>query len=856
MIGRLAWNIGFGFLFCLVVGLQSVTTAEAEANVQVEVSPQSATIDDAFVVTVRVSSSEAGSLEAPEFERSGEFTAGSTNRSTQLSMVNGVTSYVQTFDIEFRPSSNLKPGAYTLPRGYWEVNGERVFLKTLKVHIVPPRPEEKLAAFAQVVDNVAPYVGQQIVYRAEAATKHELVETVLDEIPFSGFLRQSFGRQRELIRRIGYGNTTVYTVREALFPTRAGKVVIDGRGAVLRFQLPERGSSSSRLRDFPRLFPDIFDRVVEKRQRMNSLPIELDVRPLPPTEIPWKGTVPVGEVSLGFSFSKNTVTLGDSIELRIELRGDADLRSVGVPLRDSIDAHQFKIYEQEPSVGSTIRDERVEFVKVFEYALLPLKAGNLRIPPIHVLTFDPSLKDYRILEVPEQQIDVRPTSDGKHELSAEERSPAGPTDTPLTPDAPEPKTLDVAPYAPLRVASGFELPPLSAAVMTTVLVGVPIILFLAAYSRRFLAPDKRRFRQLRRAMKRFRKMIRAGKDTRHAVSALREFAESWFGSQALSWTDTELEERFLQAGFRSTTIQLLHEFHISVAPILYGAGKRESGNDEYRSSVASLSEALLSDADALLRRPAAGRPLKTLTSMLCLLLAGGCHSSEPTAAFRDHDEALTYFEKRVDEAPSNVSLLNNVGVLQALSDSDHQAFVTLYRALQIAPTDAQLRSNFEVLLRTAQFQIVEAERAAPEKLVAIRDALTLRGLEYGFTLLWIGAAAVLLLGSSTRSRAFGVVLILFALTTATARYGISIHPNGAPIYSPPWSRPYFAFVTVPNTIVYSEPTVEKGQRIAVFTGHEIFQVVGERDGWLNIRYGSRRVGWIRAEYFRYLPRVL
>src|SRR5690606_31229102 len=97
----------------------------------------------------------------------------------------------------------------------------------------------------------------------------------------------------------------------------------------------------------------------QRRAKVEAKPITIEVQPLPPKPIKWGGPVPVGTITLDYAVDRRTIELGETVEFDIVISGDGDLRSLTLPL-DTL-PKEFKVYQSQPELTSTINNERVSF---------------------------------------------------------------------------------------------------------------------------------------------------------------------------------------------------------------------------------------------------------------------------------------------------------------------------------------------------------------------------------------------------------------------------------------------------------------------------------------------------------------
>ncbi len=143
-------------------------------------------------------------------------------------------------------------------------------------------------------------------------------------------------------------------------------------------------------------------------------PIEVTVIPLPPQPDTFTGAV--GSFSFDAELTETTVVQGTPTRLVARITGMGNPDSIGAPsLPDIPDAYVAPPDTDTQQVPN--RDPaQATYERSFSYAITPLLAGSLAIPPVEYCYFDPNDSEYhteragpfvvRVLDAPEQQPDI------------------------------------------------------------------------------------------------------------------------------------------------------------------------------------------------------------------------------------------------------------------------------------------------------------------------------------------------------------------------------------------------------------------------------------------------------------------
>lgn len=390
-----------GVFFWLALCLLPGSAAWGETEVRATLDPPAGTADQLFVLQLRVLGDDGRQIQEPYFESSEQFRIERRGTSSRHMFVNGVATSEIIFNFAVAPAPGLAPGEYPLPSGYITVGGKRVGLKLPRIkiqQIAPTLPEAKRATgldFVQLVDNTAPYVGQQVLYRVEVATSRQVRKATLDEADLKGVWRESFGKEREVSRLIANSGTTVHSLREAVFPQQPGELLIPARSLSAEVRgVPQRRAWGDFMDNF---FDDIFEDYEYQQRRVIAEGVKLAVQPLPPAPAGAGPYIPVGKLRFKVEIDRDLVKEGENITVKAELEGDANLRPLElhyVPGPES----EFRVYADQPELETRVDGQRVIFTKRFSFAVVAQRSGEFTLPALRVLTFDPEAGRYQWLE--------------------------------------------------------------------------------------------------------------------------------------------------------------------------------------------------------------------------------------------------------------------------------------------------------------------------------------------------------------------------------------------------------------------------------------------------------------------------
>lgn len=496
----------YGTLLGLLAIVFIAPSVRAELQVDVEVLPTKGSVRDEFSIEVRIQGVD-GSIQPPRFRDSAEFEISPAGTATQLQFLNGVQSFQLSFHFSLVPRPDLKPGTYPIPQGFLSFGGQEYALQrpTLTIEQLSRAAAESSSdglAFTHIVDDLKPFIGQQVLYRAEIATRETIQDAELQDIDFNGFWHESFGQPRETVRNRGRHTLHLFSVREALFPTESGTLHIPKRTLTARV-LTKKARRYNLSDPLQHLFdfnygPYAFD---SKRVRVVADAIDLDVRPLPAPPVTTEEYIPVGSVSIRSELDHSTLTLGDSLSLEIVVTGDANLRPLSLPEPTGSDSKDFKYYPEKPQLETSLRGDSFISEKTFKVALVPQRSGELQLPVYSVLVFNPETKSYEWKRSLSRLLYVE---QGSAPLVQTFQSPAivDTQSSPIPASNETPSLNDNSKLRPLHpvseIASGVSGIPTYR--IWLVLIGVPLIAI-------FIRISRERLEALRRDPARFRAQI-------------------------------------------------------------------------------------------------------------------------------------------------------------------------------------------------------------------------------------------------------------------------------------------------------------------------------------------------------------
>jgi tetratricopeptide (TPR) repeat protein len=228
-------------------------------------------------------------------------------------------------------------------------------------------------------DRSRAYVGQQIVLTFRFHRRVQLWDSPQYSPPRTeGFWREDLPPERTYMSVIAGHRYNITEIRYALFPTCAGRLVIEPASV----EIPG----------------DVFDRFFSFRQRrggprqLKTDPVPIEVLPLPqPQPADYTGIV-AEQLSLVATVSRDTLPRGEPVDLVVTVDTDGFLQGMeglqlaapdGVRMHDSVE--NLSLDKSGERLLSRYRVEKV---------LVPLQEGPIALLPVRLTYFDPAAGRY------------------------------------------------------------------------------------------------------------------------------------------------------------------------------------------------------------------------------------------------------------------------------------------------------------------------------------------------------------------------------------------------------------------------------------------------------------------------------
>lgn len=424
------------------------STAQSQGQVIAEVDRAVVTTDETIILTVTVDAA-GGSASQPSLPALDGFRVLGTSSGQQITIINGDMRMQQSYQYQLQP---LQPGQFEIGPIVVNVNGVAQMTAPITIQVSqgtgvpqpsnPSGPSSLLQLLPQLlnqpslgglgnlpglpatgsgpsgqtiqiepapapaalagqdfyleaqIDNQTPYQGQQMLFTLRFYQAVRTLGQSEYQLPdFTGFWSEQVPEQGEYMVDVAgrtYQVTELWTV---LFPTGVGEVSIDPAIMAVPGDFLSRGVT------------------------LTSEPIALTVRPLP-DNAPAGFQGAVGRFDITAEVDQAQTQVNDTVTWRIILAGEGNLESLPDPIWP--DSPGWRAFDSQASTEMAVSEGRVSGRRTYERVLVPTEAGNLTLPPVKYIYFDPELAEYVTLTTEPIAISV----------AAEANNPAAPVTVP------------------------------------------------------------------------------------------------------------------------------------------------------------------------------------------------------------------------------------------------------------------------------------------------------------------------------------------------------------------------------------------------------------------------------------------
>ncbi|MED5464376.1 MAG: BatD family protein [Myxococcota bacterium] len=395
------YSHSLGLCLGLLALLAAPLQAQAATGISVAVDRNEVTIEDSIRLTVTIEGSRNATPQIPAIEGFEIYSGGGTTTQFQMGTGGSRSSISQSYIL-----APQKIGTFTIPPFSTQINGTPYQSQPFRVRVLPAStpPDQPRSLFIQAnVSRTTAYLQEQLIYtwRFFRASSVQISgrSSRVEFPPFEGFISQQLQKQREYTTTIQGRRFSVTEFRFALFPQEEGVLTIPS--SQLRVEVVQ--SQRRRGND---IFNSFFQGQQTTPKTLTSNTLTVEVQALPPE--PENFSHLVGQFNVQSSLSNRQVAVGESTTLTTRISGSGSLKGFSAPPLSQLEG--FKLYQDKATSNEVVQLDGVRSSKEFRTALVPLEAGQFRVPPLSVTYFNPLRGVYETATSPAYSLMVRPGS--------------------------------------------------------------------------------------------------------------------------------------------------------------------------------------------------------------------------------------------------------------------------------------------------------------------------------------------------------------------------------------------------------------------------------------------------------------
>jgi len=375
------------YVLLIIIGLLAGNAAHA--NVSANVDRTTISIDDTFVLNLRIDKTSRSTLDLSALKQ--DFEILGTSQSSQFILKNGRNESFTQWRVDLAPQ---REGQLTIPP--IEIDGQ--FTQPIKLNVTRSSLSNSDALPQAVyletsLDKKSVYVQEQVVFTVRifhAVQLDDLSLTPLefDDTPIKQFEDTSFKR------RINGMLYQVHERRYVLYPQKSGELVIPSLTFAAR-----QITSQQRFGFRPTRGKPVRKNTEEKTISVSEAPIEFS----------GGFWLPASKISIEDNWSNNLseVRVGDSITRTTTLRAEGLMFSQ-LPASSELRLNSAQIYPDQGETTNTETDKGITSQRIEKQAIIPTQPGKLVIPEQKVVWWNTITDQQATALLPERTIQVLP----------------------------------------------------------------------------------------------------------------------------------------------------------------------------------------------------------------------------------------------------------------------------------------------------------------------------------------------------------------------------------------------------------------------------------------------------------------
>jgi hypothetical protein len=418
----------FVLVLCCIAPLR-ISAQDISAIAQ----PNPVSVGERFQVTY-TSGAAFTNFRAPDFE--GLTLVSGPMQSQSVRIVNGemTRSVSYTYIVQARGE-----GKFTIQPASADVGGKRIQSNTVVVQVLKPSQQQaqQLAAerasesammreiqkgvfLKAAVNKNSVLRGEQVVATYKLYTRLTLTNYTPKKMPaLTGFWNQDIDSPQQLLFGDEVIGGQVYRVaavkKLVLFPQQSGALELDPMEAevIARVQAPpQRGNGGHSNDPFEAFFHggDPFGGGVQDvKVPLRSVPVKINVKALPQTDVPVEFAGAVGSFTLETTLTPRSTKTNEPVKLVVKIIGKGNLKLID-PIKLQLPP-DIETYDPVTKDNIDVTESGASGSKTFEYLLIPRFVGDFKIPPVTFAYYDLEKKRYITLQSEEFTLAVEKGKD-------------------------------------------------------------------------------------------------------------------------------------------------------------------------------------------------------------------------------------------------------------------------------------------------------------------------------------------------------------------------------------------------------------------------------------------------------------
>ena len=386
----------------------------ADFQVSASLDRNQIALNEQAVLSLTISGS-GNDLPQPQLPGLTDFQVYNAGRSQNFTWINGKASASVTYNFVLTP---MREGHFTIPGMRIQAQGQTAETAPLTLDVVkgeasavspgtareegappPATPRGPAAVFITgSVDKTSVYVGEPITYTFRLYNRVPLLSRPNYQPPeMTGFWTEDLPPQRNFTTSVKGIPYNVTEVRTALFPSTPGKARVGS--AALTVNLENFGSDPFGSNFFSQFFGQ------GEEKTLHTDPLTVSVKALPePKPADFRGAV--GEYSLSAQTDKERIAVGQPLTLTLTVSGRGNIKSL--PDLSVPPLTNFRTFDANAATNIEKKDGQVTGSKVFKTVLIPTASGDMTIPSVPFVFFDPASHAYRTIKSRPLTIHITP----------------------------------------------------------------------------------------------------------------------------------------------------------------------------------------------------------------------------------------------------------------------------------------------------------------------------------------------------------------------------------------------------------------------------------------------------------------